>query len=90
MERDREHLSLSTPKCVSALNLAFVEDVSEWFVAFWAVKETDFKLHSFARFVWSSSHSPLLLWCAYFSSTLWTLSHVIFSSIVSGYVGLTL
>ena len=89
MERDREDLSLSTLN-VSDLNLAFVEDVAEWFVTLWAVKETNFKLHSFALFVWSSGHRPFLLWCAYFSSTIWTLSHGYSSSIVSGYVGLTL
>jgi len=41
------------------LNFPFVQYDSERFLASVAVEEADFKLHSFAHFVWSSSHFPL-------------------------------
>ncbi len=44
------------------LDLAFVQDYSEWFVTFWTVEKPDFKLHLLAAFIRSTSHCPFLFW----------------------------
>jgi hypothetical protein len=69
------------------LNLAFVQDNSEWFVAFWTIEKPNLKLHLLARFVGSTSHRPFFLRGANFGSTFWTFSHND-SSIMTGYDGL--
>ncbi len=57
------------------LDFLFAQDFAEGCVALGAFKETDFKLHAFALFVWPSSHFPGFLGLRDFCCAFWTFRH---------------
>src|SRR4030065_1434472 len=78
-ESDRLSLTLALWTVFAELDFFLAQHCAETSVTFWAFIKRDFKLHSFSRFVWSSSHFPSLLRLWGFGSTFWAFSHSISS-----------
>jgi hypothetical protein len=64
---------------VVCLDFLFAQYFAEGGVAFGAFEETDFKLHSFALLVGSSSHFPGFLCLRDVGSAFWTFTHLVSS-----------
>ncbi len=65
------------------LYFLFAQYFSEHVAAFGAFIQSDFELHPFSSFIWSSSQFPGFLWLRYFCSAFWTFRHLIFLRIIA-------